>query len=347
MQRTISLNSPVIPFQHHPLTLINYVVRHRAGDIDNILLNTGISIKQFSDVDLFISYKQYADIVSNCLKETQDKFLGLAFGKILNVHTHGLIGLTVLSQPTVRDALQMAIKYKKTVSPITTLHLNETENKVEVSVIESLGFKELERFFTETLYSSFLTGFRTITDNDHCQIDFYFKYSLDQESIETYQRYLGRRLFFSQANNRMAADIQYFTQKISVSNRATAQALEEQVRNVFKRVANHDGIIGLIRGLLVNADQQFPSLETTAEKMNTSASTVKRKLREYNTSYQKILNEVRMEIAIGYLQNSNKTVKDICYELGYQEPSTFSRAFRKWTSMSPQEYRDKHQAKDS
>lgn len=52
-----------------------------------------------------------------------------------------------------------------------------------------------------------------------------------------------------------------------------------------------------------------------------------------------------MEIAIGYLQKSEKSVKDICYELGYQEPSTFSRAFRKWTDMSPQEYRDQHQLK--
>lgn len=345
MQRTISLNDKVIPFQHHPLTLINYVVRHRRCHIEKILLNTDITIKQFSDVDLFISYKQYAEVVTNCLRETQDQFLGLAFGKVLNVHTHGLIGLTVLSQPTVRDALKMAIKYKKTVSPITNLYLTELNNRVEVSVVESLGFKDLERFFTETLYSSFLTGFRTITSDDSCKIKFYFKYNLDCESINKYKEYLGEQLYFSQPSQKMTADEKYFSQKISVSNQATAQALEEQVRNVFKRVANHEGIIGLVRGLLVNADQQFPSLETTAEKMNTSASTVKRKLREYNTSYQKILNEVRMEIAIGYLQSSEKTVKDICYELGYQEPSTFSRAFRKWTNMSPQEYRDKHRDK--
>lgn len=340
MQRIISLNDKVIPFQHHPLTLINYVVRHRDGNIDNILTETDIHVSQFSNVDLFISYKQYAQIVNNCLQETQDKFLGLAFGKVLNVHTHGLIGLTVLSQPTVRDALKMAIKYKKTVSPITTLSFDEIDNQVEVSVIEALGFKELERFFTETLYSSFMTGFRTISGDDTCEIRFYFKYTITADELDYYHNYLGQQLFFSQAKNKMMADLHYFDQKILVSNKATAQALEEQVRNVFKKIANHEGIIGLIRGMLVNADQQFPSLEMTAEKMNTSASTVKRKLREYNTSYQKILNEVRMEIAIGYLQKSEMSVKDICYELGYQEPSTFSRAFRKWTKMSPQEYRD-------
>lgn len=343
MQRTISLNDKVIPFQHHPLTLINYVVRHRNIAIDKLLENTDILISQFSDSELLISYKQYAQLVKNALVETGDRYLGLAFGKELNVHTHGLIGLTVLSQPTVKDAILMAIKYKKTVSPITTLSFHEDVDMTEVCVNEALGFKELERFFTETLYSSAMIGFRTLTCDDASQIHFYFKYAMEPEGIIEYQKYLGDHLEFSQAKSRMAASSDYFKQKIMISNSATAQALEEQVRKIFKRVANHDGIIGIIRGLLVNTENQFPSLETTAEKMNTSASTIKRKLREYNTSYQKILNDVRMEIAVEYLQTSDKSIKDICYELGYQEPSTFSRAFRKWTSMSPQEYRDQYQ----
>lgn len=343
MQRIISVNDKVIPFQHHPLTLINYVLRDRNGRIENLLNNSGITVSQFNNSDLMISYKQYAELVKNCLQETKDVYLGLAFGRELNVHSHGLIGLTVLSQPTVLDAVNMAIKYKKSVSPITTLRLSPlADEQMEMVVEEALGFKQLERFFTEVLYSSFMTGFRTLTCDDHCQIRFYFKYALDEDGIRQYRTYLGNDLCFSQARNRMTAAAEYFSRKIMISNSHAAQALEEQVRKVFKRVADHEGIIGVIRGLLVNPQDEFPSLELTAEKMNTSASTIKRKLREYNTSYQKILNEVRMEIAIDYLQNSDKSIKDICYDLGYQEPSTFSRAFRQWTRQSPQEYRDDH-----
>jgi AraC-like DNA-binding protein len=345
MHKIIGLNDKVIPFQHHPLALINYVINQRSGDIDNLLAGTNILVKQFSNIDLFISYKQYSQLVVNCLAETKDEFLGLAFGKSLSVHTHGLIGLTVLSQPTVRDGIKVAIKYKKIVSPITTLSFDEYEHHTEVSVIEALGFKELEQFFTETLYGSSMTGFRTLTSDDSCHINFYFKYSSNEKLLTQYKKYLGDNLLFSQSRNYMSATNEYFDKKVTISNSTIALALEEQVRNIFKKVANHEGIIGLVRSLLVKADQQFPSLDTTAEKMNTSASTIKRKLREYNTSYQRVLNEVRMEIAIGYLQNSTKTIKDICYELGYQEPSTFSRAFRKWTTMSPQEYRDKYKSK--
>lgn len=225
---------------------------------------------------------------------------------------------------------------------MTTLALCRDGNEVEVSVEEALGFKELERFFTEVLYSSFMTGFRTLTCDDNCWIRFYFKYSLDDEGVQQYRKYLGEQLLFSQPRNRMRSDAGYFERKIMISNSSAAQALEEQVRKLFKRVANHEGIIGLIRSLLVAPQHEFPSLEMTAEKMNTSTSTIKRKLREYNTSYQKILNEVRMEIAVDYLQNSDKSIKEICYDLGYQEPSTFSRAFRQWTNMSPQQYRDQY-----
>ncbi|WP_420589338.1 AraC family transcriptional regulator [Bacterioplanoides sp.] len=342
MQRIISVNDKVIPFQHHPLTLINYVLRDRNGHIERLLDNSGITVSQFQNPDLMISYQQYAQLVKNCLEQTGDPFLGLAFGKELSVHSHGLIGLTVLNQPTVADAVNTAIKYKKAVSPITTLSLLPAADEVEVAVEEALGFKELEQFFTEVLYSSFMTGFRTLTCDENCWIRFYFKYTVDEKGIEEYQKYLGPQLLFSQPRNRMRSDAAYFQRKIMISNSVAAQALEEQVRKLFRRVANHEGIIGLIRGLLVAPQHEFPSLELTAEKMNTSTSTIKRKLREYNTSYQKILNEVRMEIAVDYLQNSDKSIKEICYDLGYQEPSTFSRAFRQWTNMSPQQYRDQY-----
>jgi AraC-like DNA-binding protein len=51
-----------------------------------------------------------------------------------------------------------------------------------------------------------------------------------------------------------------------------------------------------------------------------------------------------MELAAEYLRNTDKSVKEIGYDLGYKEPPIFSRAFKKWFSMTPLEYREKHQS---
>jgi AraC-like DNA-binding protein len=54
-----------------------------------------------------------------------------------------------------------------------------------------------------------------------------------------------------------------------------------------------------------------------------------------------MVDAVRREIAQDYVLNSNHTLTDISLMLGYQELSSFSRAFRRWTNASPQQLRDR------
>ena len=53
-----------------------------------------------------------------------------------------------------------------------------------------------------------------------------------------------------------------------------------------------------------------------------------------------LLDELRMEVAVKYLRDTELTVDDIAYSLGFSEATNFRRAFRRWTSRSPREFRD-------
>lgn len=80
-------------------------------------------------------------------------------------------------------------------------------------------------------------------------------------------------------------------------------------------------------------------LEKAAQQTGISPKTLKRKLLQDNTSYSKIIEQLRFEIAQSKLKNSDTSIQDIARELGYEHHANFSRAFKRMCGITPQEYR--------
>ena len=83
------------------------------------------------------------------------------------------------------------------------------------------------------------------------------------------------------------------------------------------------------------------NIEAVASKLRCSKRTLQRKLKEEDTTFQKQLNHTRELLARHYLENSDMVMDDIAYLLGYQDLTSFVRAFHIWTGMTISEYRKK------
>lgn len=92
-----------------------------------------------------------------------------------------------------------------------------------------------------------------------------------------------------------------------------------------------------VRQHLMKAEADIPGVETLAEYFHMTSRTLRRRLEAANTTYQAILDDVRRLRALRYL-DSRLPVQQVAWLLGYADPSNFSRAFRKWTGMSPTAY---------
>jgi AraC-like DNA-binding protein len=94
-----------------------------------------------------------------------------------------------------------------------------------------------------------------------------------------------------------------------------------------------------VRQALLARPGLVPGLAEIAASQHVSPRTLIRRLKRGNTSYQRILDDVRKTVSRDFLLNSAMSISRISWRLGYQDPSNFSRAFRNWYGMSPQEYR--------
>lgn len=95
-----------------------------------------------------------------------------------------------------------------------------------------------------------------------------------------------------------------------------------------------------VQDVLRKSTGKPPTLPSLAKTLCMSQRTLRRRLEALNTSYNLLLDEVRKELAIGYVTSTRYTTELIAELLGYSDAANFRHAFKRWTGVSPRNYSD-------
>jgi AraC-like DNA-binding protein len=82
------------------------------------------------------------------------------------------------------------------------------------------------------------------------------------------------------------------------------------------------------------------AMQAVAARLHVSPSALRTRLRQHDTSYLVLLDSLRRELAKRALRQSQRSVSEIAYELGFANPTAFHRAFRRWFGVPPVAYRN-------
>jgi AraC-like DNA-binding protein len=104
--------------------------------------------------------------------------------------------------------------------------------------------------------------------------------------------------------------------------RATTPSLKARVRDA----------------LLVQLEDGEPSLERIAERLKMSARTLRRRLREEDTTHRELLDGLRQELARAWLAEPGAQIEDVALRLGFSDATSFHRAFRRWEGKTPAQF---------
>ena len=118
--------------------------------------------------------------------------------------------------------------------------------------------------------------------------------------------------------------------------------LRSAPQGLVVRWRNQNGLAARVyRHLRRTEYDQWPTLLALAGQMGASPSSFRRQLEREGCSFQQIKDEVRRAMAFECLRDSDLSVAEIAAQTGFQEPSAFHRAFKKWTGESPGSYRQR------
>ena len=118
--------------------------------------------------------------------------------------------------------------------------------------------------------------------------------------------------------------------------------LQQQCELLLARMSASSGFVERVRQLIVARPGYFPDIDHIAEKLHMSSRTLRRRLTAEDSSYQKILAEVRYQLAREYLSTSNIPLEEISSLLGYSAPGNFTNAFKHWHGSSPRQFRQEN-----
>ncbi len=162
------------------------------------------------------------------------------------------------------------------------------------------------------------------------------------DNIEKYQQFFNCVLKFNQPENGFKFSVDYLDYPVL----QTEDSLKEFLRNApfqLIRMPNHgESVASQIRSLISHdVSKKFPSFEQIAERLNLSATTLRRRLRKENISYQDIKDNCRRDASLVYLSRPELSISAVAALMGFTDVSSFHRSFKKWTGTTPKEYRDR------
>jgi AraC-like DNA-binding protein len=88
-----------------------------------------------------------------------------------------------------------------------------------------------------------------------------------------------------------------------------------------------------------------PTIEDIADALHVSSRTLQRRLQNEGSSFQRVLEEARHQLARHYLNNSVLELNEAAYLLGYEDANSFVRAFRTWEGVPPARWREEQRAR--
>jgi AraC-like DNA-binding protein len=302
------------------------------------LVGTGIDLDQLGNVEQRVSYRQRITQLENMVALPGMDGVWLETPRDVSISDYGLLGYAMMSSATLAQAVQIAVKYHKMAGTLFELTFVVDGDDAVLRIEHLLAGGPAARYVVEDLFLGIAPLISLLIGEDHRPNRILLNYPAPAHA-EKYQRCFRCGVEFEKPWCEYRFDRTLLDRQLAEADSNTARICEESCRALLNQMEIEEDIISRVCHLLLSTPGEFPKLDAVAQKLSLGARTLRRRLSELGTSYQRILDDVRRQLAIEYLQTTNLTVQEIAELLGYSEVTNFRRAFMRWVELSPYQYR--------
>jgi AraC-like DNA-binding protein len=315
---------------------------HRKGFDDVVLLaNTELRSSDFSDPYRLISEQQARAFYRNVVDLVDEPGIGLEIGWTTDLAEKGPLGLMQKTSRTVRDAVEEGWEARYTYHGLVEWQYEVRGDVLIHHISCSEAYEPLRTFLLERALGVFQAHTEELVDSDARPI----KVQVDYKAPKNFKRYaeiFRCPVYFAEKAVEMHYPLRYLSLEMESYDPQVHDALEVVQAQLVKRLSGEKDIVNEVRMALRRTPGQFPRLNQVANMLAMSPRTLRRKLGAREVKFQDLLDDERRRVAEHYLANSDLTVQQIADQCDFSDAQNFSQAFKRWSGMSPTDYRNSH-----
>ncbi|MBK6737952.1 MAG: AraC family transcriptional regulator ligand-binding domain-containing protein [Haliea sp.] len=314
------------------------MVRRLGADPVSLLERHGIDPLSMRDPEHFIDCQSFVDLFEYCSSALNNPLFGLQLAQQQDPDVFGCVAALCRAASTVREAVSSFIEFiPVTHAPDVILQLVEGSETAEIrwSVGTDLGLNKQANYQAALLDVKLLrliggSAFRPSYVN--------LAVDASRREVAELERQLGCRFNTRAPQSAIAFPVQILDQPVPSANRLVFKLLGgylEQVKHAA-RTSIQQRVDDYVRGSLSSGNC---TIERCAGKLGMSVRTLQAHLGDAGLNFSDMLEKQRVDAARAYLDQAQLSLDDVAAMLGYAEQSSFGRAFKRWTGMTPRHYR--------
>lgn len=315
--------------------LYQFWIRHGVPKsvLDEILQ---VDIEQEGLTEFSISSAQLFQLHKAAVEHTKDSALGIKLGIYL-AEQDLVITELILTALNLDLSIQALLDYSGVIAESGYFKLERINERVSVLTLishEGITISNNQRNMVFAIVFSLL---KKIIPNDYSRLDFY----IDEKPTNAfnYSELLGCNIILGDKVG-LGIPVSLFQKKNQLFDKFVHDKNLKKVKRISKKRREGLAFYGEVQKaikhcLLENRANQ----ENVAEILSMTVRNLQRRLKDLGINYQVILDETREHLAMSLLIDTDTALTEICYLLGFAEPSAFYKAFRRWTGKRPGDYR--------
>ncbi len=301
-------------------------------------LVSGLDLGDLESPSTWVSLPTLAELGRRAARLSGEPALCFHMGIQMRLSWHGFLGFAAMAAGTVGEALGLASQFIRTRASAIELTLHTEGDTASLTLTERAPLGELREFITLALFVGLARMGRDLTGHELRGVA-----ELAFEEPSYYARLshlLPGAARFGQLRSRLVFSSEVLALPLVTSDASAMRLAVVQCERELQRLAaGEHGFATKVRAAIRAPESGFAKLPEVARALGLAPRTLKRRLADQGTSYSALLEELAYARAELLLADPALSVAEVASEVGYTDATNFSRAFKRWSGVSPAAYR--------
>ncbi|HEU4613574.1 MAG TPA: AraC family transcriptional regulator [Kofleriaceae bacterium] len=318
--------------------LTDYLVAH-GHPLDRVLAAMGVDEDALADRDGRIPRRAWLDAFVVAVEVTGDPDLGLRVGESIRPAHLGVLGYVLMSCESMRQAAELDQRWHSLIADGERLeYVRDGELGKRIQFLPP-GEPPPPACAVACAAACSVSFVRWLAGADDGLRRVALPYP-EPRSRAAHDAFFRCELVFDAPQITIWRDPSVLRKPLAQADPGLRLRMEERAARLAAERSAPDLLVTRVRDLVARGSRDaLPDLETVAAGLAMSSRALKRRLADRGTSFTRIVDDTRRELALGYIADSSLTLVDVAYLCGFSEQSAFHRAFKRWTGLTPGEYR--------